>query len=111
MNKAVRLGSPSGPGSGSGIWSAPSGSTQITTANPETLTLARDSVGRLWSTFESGKQIKVGNTGPYGTSFTFTNLPTSNVDSDDISTVIAFGTAATGYKIGILWSDQAAKRL
>jgi hypothetical protein len=95
---------------GSGIWSAPSGSTQITTSSPETLTLARDSLGRLWSTFKSGKLIKVGNTAPYGTSFTFTNLPTTNNNSDDISTVIAFGTAATGYKIGVMWSDQAAKR-
>jgi ASPM-SPD-2-Hydin domain-containing protein len=95
---------------GSGIWSAPSGSTQITTADPETLTLARDGLGRLWTTFVTSGAIRVGHTAAYGTAFTFANLPTSAVTSDDISTVTAFGTAATGYKIAVMWSDQAAKR-
>ena len=95
---------------GSGAWTVLSGPTVMTTANPETLTLARDSRGRLWTTYESSQAIRVGYTAPGGTAFTFTSLPTTAVDADDISTVIAFGSAARGYKIGVLWSDQVARR-
>jgi len=95
---------------GDGSWSAPSGPTTITTGNPETLTIARDSTGRLWTTYESSLRINVGSTAPGGTAFTFATLPTSDVNSDDISAITAFGTATSGYKIGVFWSDQAAQR-
>jgi carbohydrate binding protein with CBM4/9 domain len=95
---------------GSGAWKDLSGPIPITTTDVETLTVAHDSTGRLWTAFENGGKIKVGYTAPGGTTFTFANLPTSNVDADDIAAVTAFGSAATGYKIGVIWSDQVAKR-
>ncbi len=96
---------------GSGQWSLLGGPTKITTISPETLTIAIDSTGRLWTSFRQGTLIKVGYTLPGGTSFTIATLQGSTpVTSDDISSVTAFGTDATGRKIGIMWSDQVAKR-
>ena len=87
-------------------WGPASGPTTITTSSPETLTIARDSSGRLWTTYESGNKIVVGYTAPSGTSFTFTTISKSKVKSDDISAVTAFA----GNRIGVFWSDQNAKR-
>jgi hypothetical protein len=96
---------------GAGRWSLLSGPTRITTVSPETLTIALDGTGRLWTTFRQGTAIKVGYTAPGGTAFAIGTLVGSKpVTSDDISSVAAFGTAATGRKIGIMWSDQVAKR-
>ena len=91
---------------GGGNWGPIAGPTTITTSSPETLTIARDSRGRLWTTYESGGKIKVGHTAPSETSFTFQTISRSNVKSDDISSVTAFG----GDRIGVFWSDQNAKR-
>jgi hypothetical protein len=49
---------------GAGHWSLLSGPTRITTISPETLTIALDSTGRLWTTFRQGTAIKVGYTAP-----------------------------------------------
>lgn len=95
---------------GGGAWSAPSGPTAITGSNPETLTLALDSAGRLWTTFESGRTIKVKYTAPGLTRFSYLTLPAPSVNADDISAVTSFGTGASGRKIGVLWSDQVARR-
>ncbi len=94
------------PYTGAGAWGAVQGPTAITTGTLETLTLARDSANRLWVTYESGGQIKVGYTAPGGTSFTFITVSTTNVKPDDISTITAFG----GNRIGVYWSDQNAKK-
>jgi hypothetical protein len=91
---------------GGGSWGTVSGPFPITTVSPETLTIAKDSTGRLWTTFESGTDIKVGYTAPGGTSFTFITISKTKVAPDDISTVTSFG----GNKIGVFWSDQVAKR-
>jgi len=91
---------------GGGSWGTVSGPFAITTVSPETLTIAKDSTGRLWTTFESGTDIKVGYTAPGGTSFTFITTSKTKVAPDDISTVTSFG----GNKIGVFWSDQVAKR-
>src|SRR5581483_1570771 len=60
--------------------------------------------------FASGLDIYVGHTDPDGTSFSFTTLPVGEVTDDDISSVVAFGTSTNGHKIGVFWSDQAARR-
>jgi Bacterial Ig domain len=91
---------------GGGVWGSIPAPTVITNRDPETLTVAKDSGGRLWSTFEDGLKIKVGYTAPGGTSFTYMDIPTTNVTSDDISDVTAFG----GNRIGVAWSDQATKK-
>jgi hypothetical protein len=71
----------------------------------EALTLAKDSTGQLWVTWqESGKVMVNRTTGDdwsWGQPFV---LPVqgANLDSDDISAIIAFA----GDRIGILWSNQ-----
>jgi hypothetical protein len=90
---------------GGGAWGLPSGPFPITTSSIETLTLARDTMGRLWVTFESGGKIKVGSTAPGGTSFSYTTVSATNVKADDISAVTAFAD-----KIGVAWSDQNARK-
>jgi hypothetical protein len=94
-----------------GAWTVVSGPTRITTGDPEALTLARDSAGRLWTAYESSLAIRVGSTAPGGTAFTFADITTASVTADDLATVTAFGTDATGRKIGVLWSDQVAKQV
>jgi hypothetical protein len=91
---------------GDGSWASVAGPFKITAANPEALTIARDSTGRLWTTYEKGATIQVGYTAPGGTSFTYTTISKTKVDSDDISAVTSFG----GNRIGVFWSDQVAKR-
>jgi hypothetical protein len=94
------------PYNGGGAWGTAQGPFPITTGSIETLTLARDSADRLWVTYESGQQIKVGYTAPGGTSFTFMTVSKTNVKADDISTITAFG----GNRIGVYWSDQNARK-
>ena len=91
---------------GRGRWGRVHGPTRITTKSVETLTIARDSHGRVWATYEAGGKIWVGATGRSGTAFTFRAISRSNVDGDDVSSVTAFG----GDRIGVFWSDQNAKR-
>ena len=91
---------------GRGRWTHVQGPTRITTAAVETLTIARDSLGRVWATYEEGGKIWVGYTGRSGTAFTFRVLSRSGVARDDVSSVTAFG----GDRIGVFWSDQRAKR-
>jgi hypothetical protein len=91
---------------GNGSWGSVSGPFRITTDDLETLTIAKDSTGRLWVTYENGRNIRVGYTAPGGTSFTFFTVSQTAVMADDISVVTAFA----GNEIGVYWSDQNAKR-
>jgi hypothetical protein len=91
---------------GNGSWGAVSGPTAITTSSIETLTIAEDSTRRVWATFELGGNIRVGYKTPTGTAFTFFTVSKTKVNSDDISTIAAFG----GNRIGVVWSDQNAKQ-
>jgi hypothetical protein len=93
-----------------GSWTVDSGPTLITKANPRNLTIALDSQGRVWTTYESGGHIKVGFTKPGGTSFSFSNIPWTSLTSKDTSAVVSFGTAATGFKIGVMWDDTNTKQ-
>ena len=78
-------------------------------AGEETLTLARDSTGRLWVTYESGSSIRVAHSQGSDTSwsapFVIPASGASGTSSDDISSVISFVDAA-GPAIGVLWSNQ-----
>ncbi|MGH2793165.1 MAG: Ig-like domain-containing protein [Actinomycetota bacterium] len=76
----------------------------------ETLTLARDSIGRLWVTYESGGRIFVAHS---TTSDTVWSAPfqlpvtgASGTSSDDISSIIAF-TDNAGPAVGVMWSNQS----
>jgi trimeric autotransporter adhesin len=74
----------------------------------ETLVIGKDSTGQLWATWVQGSKVWVNtsvcnpgcNDASWGTAF---SINPANVNSDDISSLIAFG----GNKIGVMWSNQA----
>ncbi len=81
-------------------------------AGEETLTLARDSTGRLWVTYESGSSIRVAHSQGSDTSwsapFVVPVTGATSTSGDDISAVIAF-TDATGPAVGVMWSNQSTE--
>jgi putative cell wall-binding protein len=88
----------------SGGYSVTSGPTQVATGGSESVTIARDSGGRLWLTYTQGSQVWVARTGTAGNSWTAPFLvpgADTSVGADDISAITAFD----GH-IGVLWSDQ-----
>jgi hypothetical protein len=87
--------------------------TLLTTENinnqrTETLSIDKDSTGRVWATWQQGNRIFMNVTGTGGTGWlTPFALPSAlaNVSVDDNSAVIAFG-APGSRKIGVMWSRQ-----
>lgn len=81
------------------------GSSQINNQRTETLSIDKDSTGRVWATWQQGNRIYLNVTGTdgatWGTPFAHP-ASLSNVSVDDNSAVIAFG----GNKIGVMWSRQ-----
>jgi hypothetical protein len=71
----------------------------------ETLSIDKDSTGRVWATWQQGNRIYLNVTGTdgrtWGTPFPHP-ASLSNVSVDDSSAVIAFGPG----KIGVMWSRQ-----
>jgi hypothetical protein len=76
----------------------------ITSVGLETIVLDKDTTGKLWVTYEQNDQVYVNRTlggdQTWGTPFV---LPVNgtNVDSDDLSAVVAFDS-----QIGVMWSNQ-----
>jgi hypothetical protein len=93
-----------------GSWTLQSGPTKITAKSPRNLTIARDSQNRLWVTFQGGGHIYVGSTQPGGTTFSFSSIPWTSVTNKDASAIVSFGTAVSGYKIGVMWDDTRTQR-
>ena len=81
------------------------GSSQINNQKSETLSIDKDSTGRIWATWQQGNRIYMNVTGTDGATWgsPFAH-PASlgNVSVDDNSAVIAFG----GNKVGVMWSRQ-----
>jgi hypothetical protein len=79
------------------------GSAQINNYRTETLTIDKDSTGRLWATWQQGNKIYLNVTGTdgikWGTPFPH---PDGAVSLDDTSGLIAFGPG----KMGLMWSRQ-----
>ena len=77
----------------------------------ETLTIDKDSTGRIWASWTLGSQVYVNKTEGSDTTWgTPSVLPVNGatgLSSDDISAVVAFG----GNKIGVMWSNQAASAM
>ena len=72
----------------------------------ESLTIAKDGAGRLWSVRGRAQdQGQVHLAGRYGVHLQ--DLPTPNVNADDVSNIVAFG----GDKIGVMWSNQAERKV
>jgi Bacterial Ig-like domain len=80
-------------------------STRIHNNKVETMSIDKDSTGRVWATWQQGNRIFLNVTGTdgatWGTPFA---LPSSlgNVSVDDNSALIAFGPG----KMGLMWSRQ-----
>jgi len=83
---------------------------EINNRGSEALTIAKDSEGKLWITWEYSSRVYVNRTTvddlTWGEPFILPALPNPTRD-DDISAVIAFG----GNKIGIMWSDQSDRKI
>jgi hypothetical protein len=83
----------------------------VNSSKSETLTLDKDSTGKLWVTWVENQKVMInrslGNDLTWGTPFILpvqgNDTQTGAADPDDISTLVAFG----GNKIGVMWSNQA----
>ena len=80
-------------------------STTINNYRVETLTIDKDSTGRVWATWQQGNKIYLNVTGTdgqtWGTPFQHP-ASLSNVSLDDTSALIAFGPG----RMGVMWSRQ-----
>jgi hypothetical protein len=86
----------------------------VHSGSTESITLAKDSTGELWVTYtqvapDNSNQVyvnhSVGSDDVWGTPFPLPT-PGASVNYDDISSIIAF----QGNKIGVMWSNQDAKK-
>ena len=85
------------------------GSSQINNYRTETLTIDKDTTGRLWATWVQGNRVYLNVTGTDGktwrTPFQHPDLANAgslaNVSIDDTSALIAFAG-----KVGVMWSRQ-----
>ena len=77
----------------------------INQAESETLTIDRDSTGTLWATWVQGSQVFVnratGDGQSWGTPFVLPGS-TTNLDNDDISSLVHFG----GDRIGLMFDNE-----
>jgi hypothetical protein len=77
----------------------------ISGGGEETLTIAKDSRGKLWIAYTVDQRVRVNRSTTddrtWGTPFTLPVDGASNVKDDDIAAVQAFGG-----KIGVFWSNQ-----
>jgi PKD repeat protein len=77
--------------------------TQINNVKTETLTVDRDSTGKLWATWQQSSQIYVNSTTGSGDVWgTPAPIPGADVTIDDTSSLIAFNGG-----ILVLWGDQS----
>jgi len=82
----------------------------VNSSKSETLVLDKDSTGQLWVTWTENGKVKVNRTTGSDLSWSAPfDLPVQggNIDSDDISSLIAFD----GDKIGLMWSNQLDSRV
>ncbi|HEX8157292.1 MAG TPA: hypothetical protein VF526_07885 [Solirubrobacteraceae bacterium] len=95
-------------------WSSLGAPETITNGKPETLVLDKDSTGKLWLTYTAdnglgGKTVYVAHTTTsqttWGTPYVLPIADADHLGADDISTLVAYGTAGNRY-IGVLYSNQ-----
>ena len=75
----------------------------------ESTTIARDSTGTLWLTYEDQLKVFVarttGDDRTWGAPYVLPFAAAQNLNSDDISSVVSF-TDSTGPAVGVMWSHQ-----
>ena len=79
----------------------------ITRGNAEALTIAKDSLGRLWASWVESSRVMINHSRSSDLDWDVPAvLPVSasatSLTSDDISAVLAFG----GNRVGVMWSNQ-----
>ncbi len=84
----------------------------VTLGKSETLTLAKDSTGRLWVTYIEDNRVLVnhslGDHRQWGTPFALpVDADATLTSDDDIAAIVAF----QGNKIGILWSNERTAKV
>jgi len=85
---------------------------QLNNTQSETLVIDEDSTGMLWATWAQDGRVMVthsraGNDASWVAPYVLPATGASTLDSDDITSLVAFGTNASGGKrIGVLWSNQ-----
>jgi hypothetical protein len=76
-------------------------------SSTETATIDIDSLGRMWTAFDSGSSVQVRYSDLSSQYSTWSNAITlGSLGSDDITSIIAM----PGGSIGVLWSDQGDER-
>lgn len=92
-----------------GTWSLSVGPTTLNTGSVESVTIAEDTVGRVWVTYLGSKRIYVqGTTSTSVDSWgspTEVSATTGLTNSRDISAIVSFGD-----QVGVMWSDQIDQR-
>ncbi len=93
----------------SGTWSLSAGPTTLGTGSVDSVTIAEDTVGRVWVAYLRNKRIYVQGTtsnsvGSWG-SATEVSAATGQVYSADVASIVSFGD-----KVGVMWSDQVDQR-
>jgi hypothetical protein len=100
---------------GGGTWTPDPGyPVEVNDSEGEALTIAKDSIGRLWVSYVEDQEVRLNHTrcnpacndADWASPFT---LPTANADSltsDEVSAVVAFDG-----RVGVLWSNQNAKEM
>jgi hypothetical protein len=95
--------------SSSNVWVA------VTRGKSETLVLEKAVNGQLWVTYVQSGSVLVNHSNAtasdWGLPFALPVAGASNLDSDDIASMIAFDKTVTNHKIGILWSNQTDKKM
>jgi hypothetical protein len=85
----------------------------INNTSSETITIDEDSNHRLWATWTQGQTVYFnattgpGNDASWGTPRPLPVSNANNLDPDDISSLVAFGTGSSG-QIGVMWSNQTS---
>jgi hypothetical protein len=87
----------------------------VTRGKSETLVLEKAKNGQLWVTYVESGKVMVNHSGAgdaeWGTPFALGVAGASNLDSDDIASIITFDRPSASGKVGILWSNQNDKRM
>ena len=76
----------------------------VNTGGSESATIAKDSTGRLWTTWTRARQVWVAHSTTDDSTWARPFVPAvgdTSVTSDDLSAVVAFGG-----RIGVMWSNQ-----
>jgi hypothetical protein len=87
----------------------------VTRGKSETLVLEKAKNNQLWVTYVESGKVMVNHSGAsdaeWGAPFALGVTGASNLDSDDISSIITFDRPSASPKIGILWSNQSDKKM